>query len=181
MTVRELAIVPSILSMEPSSLYSRLTVPIGWILMVSKVIRSSVCLFFLFHFLNQIISIHLGQRADTSPKIIFIESSQSIIQLRVPPHTNLIVSIRDTFDGVTEYALQPIHIVSDEFIFENFIDELQRMGPDLSNNPIYRALTSIDPEIVGQMLFSLSRILDEKNDQFIHRGMQSKTLNYPKR
>ena len=106
---------------------------------------------------------------------MFIQSSQSLIQLRLPPHTNLIVSIRDTFDGVTEYNLEPVYVFSDELALSSFIDELQMMNQNLPMNPIFRVLTSANPNTVGQMLFSLSQIL---NDQSIQLLAHSKTLDF---
>lgn len=130
-------------------------------------------LFFVFFFSNKIFLNHSDRSAGTSSNTMFIQSSQSLIQLRLPLHTNLTVSIRDTFDGVTEYPLEPVDVFSDELALSNFIDELQTMSPNLPMNPIFQALTSTDRNTVGQMLFSISQILDDKNDQYIQFLVQS--------
>ena len=117
---------------------------------------------------------NIGRNNKSSSETMLMQSSQSIIQLRLPPNSDLTVYIRDVFDAVSEYHLQPIDILPDESIIRNLIDQLQMKSDNFSSDAIIELLTNADSNTVGQMLISISQILNDKNEQSIEFLVQSK-------
>lgn len=115
-----------------------------------------------------------GRNNKSSTETMLIQSSQSIIQLRLPVNTDVTVYIRDTLDAISEYDLPSVLILPDETIITNLIDQLQMKSENLSSHPIIELLTNADSNTAGQMSMSISEILNDKNEQFIEFLIQSK-------
>lgn len=106
-------------------------------------------------------------------------STRSIIQLYLPASVDsqssidLIIHIRDTFDAVFEFHIPSVTVLADSSRISNFIDALTKSNDRLSSDPIFRLLTGDDPNIVGQLVTSLSQVFNEMHEQFIQFAVQS--------
>ena len=94
------------------------------------------------------------------------------IQLRLPtsidPRSSfdLLVSISDTFDSITEYSsFPPVIILPDYTAVRNFID--------FDNDTIRELLNRDDQNLRGQLIHSISDYLNQINDHNIRRATES--------
>jgi len=112
--------------------------------------------------------------------MILAFSSIPTTQVRLPAGNdntsfiNLIVYIRDTLDGITEYNLSSPSIVPDTVEINNLIDNLQISTNAANNNPIVQLLSSGNQNIVGQIIISLSQIFNRMNIENLENTISSK-------
>ena len=110
---------------------------------------------------------------NNSTRIILGQSNQPITQLRLPASIDpfstfhLTVAIRDTFDRITEFSLPPVNILPDYLTVSKFIDG------DFENDTIGQLLNNSDKNIVGQLIISISELLNEMNEENIALAIQS--------
>jgi hypothetical protein len=109
-------------------------------------------------------------------------SSVSTMQIRLPAGNdntssiNLIVYIRDTFDGVTEFNVSSIVVGSDSEQINNLVDSLQTTGSGITNNPLVRILSSGNQNTVSQVISSLSQAFNKINSQTVENAVASKMI-----
>src|SRR5689334_7088144 len=101
---------------------------------------------------------------DYSNRVIVGFTTQSSFQLRLPAGDdnnsllNVSVHIRDMLDGVTEYNMQTVVVVSDLTGITALIDVVQQPDDATNSNPIVQLLASGNQNSVGQVLTSLSQV-----------------------
>ena len=103
---------------------------------------------------------------------IISQTMESIISFRLPASIDqiaiyeIVVYIRDGFDGLTEYPLPFITIHRNLSAILNFIQT--------TDDRITSLINSKNQNTMGQMIISISQLLNQMNDQFIDLAVQSK-------
>jgi hypothetical protein len=103
----------------------------------------------------------------------------STFQLRLPARNsngsslNMIASIRDMLDGVTEFEMQSVVVVPDLTAIDALINVLQQPSNGATTNPIIRLLAGGNQNTVGQIITSVSQILNEMNSQIVETAVAS--------
>jgi hypothetical protein len=98
-----------------------------------------------------------GWSKDPSDRLMIARSTSSITSLRLPANIHLVASIEDTLRARTEYNLSSVIIVTDPSLISSF---LQAVEGSSANDSILDALKSADVAVVGQMIMSLSQVLN---------------------
>ena len=86
---------------------------------------------------------------------------------------NIMVSIRDQLDCITEYNLSSITVRPDEEGIQNLISSFQSSTSDLNNNPIIQLLTSGNQNTVGQVITSVSQEFNKMNSESVDQAASS--------
>jgi hypothetical protein len=103
----------------------------------------------------------------------------STFQLRLPARNsngsslNMIASIRDMLDGVTEFEMQSVVVVPDLTAIDSLINVLQQPSKGATTNPIIQLLAGGNQNTVGQIITSVSQILNEMNSQIVQTAVAS--------
>jgi hypothetical protein len=114
---------------------------------------------------------------NSSNKIMLAHTIESIIEFRLPASIDqistfdILVHIRDKFDCVYEFHLPSVNILRDISTISNFIDALQKSN---NNDTIFELLTSGNQNTIGQIITSISQLLNEINNQTIELAILSK-------
>ena len=88
---------------------------------------------------------------------------------------NIIVHIRDILNCVTQYDIYSLIVVPDTVGINTFVNVLQQTNVEIINtNPAIQLLAGGNPNIVGQILTSLSQVFNEMNIQSIETAVSSK-------
>lgn len=110
-------------------------------------------------------------------------SSISKIQLRLPAGNdnnnsilNIIVSIRDTLDCITESTILSVTVISNMEEITNLVDDLQNTQNKLTNNPLVQILSSGNQNTIGQVITLLSLEFNKINNQTIQNAVASKII-----
>ena len=83
---------------------------------------------------------------------------------------NIIVSIRDTYDCVTEFNIPPVHIAPDR----TQVDILMTNSQNVTNNFLAQMLEIGNQNMVGQVVTLLSEQLNQMNDQAVKDALARK-------
>ena len=90
---------------------------------------------------------------------------------------NIIVQVRDILNCVTEYSLRPVVVQSDIAEVTNLVDALQQTSVQtINNNPTIQLLASGNPNVVGQVLTSVSQVFNQINSENIDNAISSETI-----
>ena len=99
-------------------------------------------------------------------------SVQSSLELLLPAangntsQLNIIASIRDRFDCVTELNLSSVSVVTDLAMINEFIDNVQS-----TNNFFANKLVSTNQNVLNQIVVSLSQHFDQLNRQAVQTAI----------
>jgi hypothetical protein len=72
---------------------------------------------------------------------------------------------------MTEFNLSPVIVLANNSIIPDLIDNLQ----DSNNNSIFHSLATTDQNAIGQLVSSISHVLNELNDQNLKSIVESKS------
>jgi hypothetical protein len=103
----------------------------------------------------------------------------STFQLRLPAANgngsslNMIASIRDMLDSVTEFQMQSVVVVPDSTAMGTLINVLQQSSNGATTNPIIQLLAGGNQNTVGQIIASVSQILNEMNSAQVQTAVAS--------
>lgn len=90
---------------------------------------------------------------------------------------NIIVQVRDILNCVTEYTLRPVIVRSDAAEVTTLIDALQQTSVQtINNNPTIQLLASGNPNVVGQVLTSVSQVFNQINNENIDNAISSEMI-----
>lgn len=82
---------------------------------------------------------------------------------------NLIVYIRDSYDCVVEYHLEPVYVKVDSTEMDDLIKDIQNS----TENTFVQLLDRGNQNIVSQVITSISQHLNTKNDQTMQTAVSS--------
>jgi hypothetical protein len=117
---------------------------------------------------------------DYSNQVILGFTTQSSFQLQLPAGDdnnlllNMSVRIRDMLDSVTEYNMQTIMVLLDSSEITALIDVVQQPDNEANSNPLVQLLASGNQNIVGQILTSLSQVLNKMSGENMQVAVASK-------
>ena len=117
---------------------------------------------------------------DESNPVMLASTGLNKIELRLPPGANqtsvlnLRVDIQDTLLAVTRCQLDSVYVGNDREELIAIVDGTQLLN-DSSNDtdPIRVQLEDPDPNIRSQVLTSLSKLLNDLNDEIIENSIHS--------
>ncbi len=124
--------------------------------------------------------LQLAWTTDSSKRTIIVYSSISILQVRLPSGDDqtsllhIIAYIRDQLDGITEFNMSSVSVVTDSVGINNLINDIQSSSNGITNNPIIQLLASGNQNTVGQILTSLSQEFNQMNNQNLNKAISSK-------
>ena len=117
---------------------------------------------------------------DHSHRSMVAYGYQPEFRVRLPSgnkNTSLIylsIQIRDLLNGVTNYPLNPILVRTDKTEVTSLVQLLQQSRIQLmNNNPTIRALASGNPNVVGQVLTTVSQVFNQINRENIDQAIAS--------
>ena len=170
-----MVLVQSVQPMVQQQPYSRSLVPIGRIRMVSKIIHSTVCFYFRSEIPIELMFLLSGWTHSASNRMILAFSVASTTQLLLPATNDnasslqLIASIRDNYDSVTEYQLESVFVEADSAILDDLIENIQNS----TGNSFVQLLGRGNQNTVSQVITSISQHLNTKNDQTVQTAISS--------
>ncbi len=85
----------------------------------------------------------------------------------------MIASIRDMLDSVTEFQMQSVVVVPDSTAMGTLINVLQQSSNGATTNPIIQLLAGGNQNTVGQIIASVSQILNEMNSAQVQTAVAS--------
>ena len=107
-------------------------------------------------------------------------SSSSRSYLRLPAGSkngslvNIIVEIRDILDCPTEYRISPVVVQTDSAEIDSLISVMQQTSVGAMNtNPTIQLLASGNPNVIGQILTSISQVFNEMNTEQVKSAAAS--------
>jgi hypothetical protein len=121
----------------------------------------------------------IGWTTDYSNEMILGFTTQSTFQLRLPAgddnnsFLNVSVHIRDMLNGITEYNMQTIVVLTDSTEITTLIDVVQQPGDEANSNSLVQLLASGDQNIVGQILTSLSQVFNKMISESVESAVTS--------
>ena len=101
-------------------------------------------------------------------------------QLRLPvgndntPLIHLFGRIRDRLGVIAEFNMSSVIVLPDTEAISNLMDTFQ--SSSTNNNPLVELLVGGNVNTVGQVISSVSQILNEINNQNVNRAKSSKTI-----
>ena len=104
----------------------------------------------------------------------------STFQLRLPAGNdnasslNIIASIRDMLDCVTEFQMQSLVVMLDSTAIGALINVLQPPSNGAPANTIIQLLAGGNQNTVGQLITSVSQVLNEMNNQNVQTAVAGK-------
>jgi hypothetical protein len=114
---------------------------------------------------------------DPSKPMMLAFSPISTFQLRLPAGNdnasslNIIASIRDMLDCVTEFQMQSLVVMLDSTAIDALINVLQPPSNGATTNPIIQLLVGGNQNTVGQLITSVSQVLNEMNNQNVQTAV----------
>jgi hypothetical protein len=118
---------------------------------------------------------------DISQKVMIAFSPVSTFQVRLPSgdnqtsFLNIIISIRDYLDCVTEVNISSISIIVNTSEINNLIYSLQQGSSNqINTNQFIRLLASENQNIVGQVITSLSQQFNQMGNENVNNAVSSK-------
>ena len=122
---------------------------------------------------------------DVSRRVMLASTTSSLYGLRLPPGTgnsslvNVIVHIRDSLSAITEHNLPPVLVKSDTEEINTLINMIEQRNTAASgNNTIIELLAGSDPNTIGQILTSVSQVIDDMNSHTLENTIASKRVQY---
>ena len=88
---------------------------------------------------------------------------------------NLVVHIRDTFDCITEYDLPSLSVLPDTTEINDLIDYLKLPTSTTNQKPILQLLATGNQNLVGQIVNSISQVLNEMNIEYLEQAVLGKS------
>lgn len=90
---------------------------------------------------------------------------------------HIIVQVRDILNCVSEYSLRPVIVRADTAEVTTLVDALQQTNVQtINNNPTIQLLASGNPNVVGQVLTSVSQVFNKINSENIDHAISSETV-----
>ena len=114
---------------------------------------------------------------DYSSRMIIAFSSVSDFKVRLPAGNentsllDLVVTIRDTRDCITEFNLTSVIVTPDLSSISDLMNTFQNSTDSLSANPLVRLLSSGNQNTVAQVLTSLSQQFNRLNTQALNKAV----------
>ena len=114
--------------------------------------------------------------------MIIARTTQSTFQLRLPARVDstsvihLVAHIQDSFGSVTESPLPSVSVRPNFTAIEDLINKLEQSNSPSSSSPLIELLITGDQNTVGQIITSISQILNEMNKEIIQAASLSKYL-----
>jgi hypothetical protein len=95
--------------------------------------------------------------------------------------THIVVQIRDLLQCVIDYHLPPVYVRSDPTQITQLIDDLTRADlQSINRNPIIQLLATRNPNVIGQVLTSISQIFNQINTENIDQAVSSRRTLIPR-
>jgi hypothetical protein len=122
----------------------------------------------------------IAWKTDSSERLMLAFTPNSTFQLRLPPGNgnasslNIVASIRDTLNSVTEFQMQSITVMLDSTAINALINVLQQPSNGATANPIIQLLAGGNQNTVGQLITSVSLVLNEMNSQIVQTAVAGK-------
>ncbi len=110
------------------------------------------------------------------------QTTESIFQLRLPARIDptaslhIVAHIRDTLGAITEFDLPSVSVLSDLTIISDLINQLERSNNHSIINPLNELLVHGNQHTVGQIIMSISQIINEMNNEMIEIASLSKNF-----
>lgn len=89
----------------------------------------------------------------------------------------IVARVRDTLDGVTEFAIPSVIVVPDAGAIANFVNDVQQSSIATVSNPIVQLLSSGNQNIIAQVITSLSQVFNKMSGEITNLAVASK---YPR-
>lgn len=105
-------------------------------------------------------------------------SSTSKTELRLPAGNDnasiihLLVRIRDQLGAIAEFNTRSVVVLPDTEAISNLLDTVQ--STSTNNNPLVELLVAGNGNTVGQVIGSVSQVLNEINNQNLDKAVSSK-------
>ena len=122
----------------------------------------------------------LAWTVDDSKRSMLAYSSSSRSYLRLPAGSgnrsliNIVVEIRDILNCVTEYRISPVVVEADSAEINSLVDVMQQSSiATMNTNPTVQLLSSGNPNLIGQILTSISQAFNEMNTQQVASAVTS--------
>lgn len=133
-------------------------------------------------------------RLDRAPILVATENTTQRLMLaygisprfdiRLPPSgqnnmstINIIVQIRDNLNAITQYFLRSIVVTSDTATITSLVHVLQQANSQMTlNDPIMQLLTYENLNVVGQILTSVSLVMDQMTKTNLDKAASSKNM-----
>jgi hypothetical protein len=109
---------------------------------------------------------------DDTQRVMLAYSSSSRSDVRLPSGSgntsliNIVVEIRDVLNCVTEYRISPVIVKADSAEISSLLDVIQQTDvATRHDNPTVQLLASGSTKMIGQIVTSISQVLNEINTQ----------------
>ena len=110
---------------------------------------------------------------------------ESTIQLRLPAGAagissiSITIYISDTLNCVAQFNMSSVNVVPDLEATNTLIDVLQQSSvTDINSNPVIQLLASGNQNTIGQVLTSVSQVLNGLNQQSVEAAVGCKYVNF---
>ncbi len=113
--------------------------------------------------------------------VAFSPDPVSQFQVRLPAGDDLtsllhlIVNIRDTLYGVTEFNMSSISVLPDLVGINNLISDIQSSSGAITTNPMVQLLASGNQNIIGQVIGALSQQFNKVNSENLNTAVSGKS------
>ena len=120
---------------------------------------------------------------DINRRVLLASTFASFCELRLPAGAgnttsiHIIVQIRDALHCVAKFNLPPVTVMPDRKEIDKLINSLESTNITLdSGNPIIELLASNDPNTIGQVLTSVSQLINDLNSQGVNTAVSSTNI-----
>jgi hypothetical protein len=121
---------------------------------------------------------------DSNNPLVLASTPESSIQLRLPAgnagpsSVNIIIYILDILNAVAEFDIYSVNVVPDLEATTTLINALQPSSlTTINSNPTIKLLASGNPNTIGQVLTSVSQVLNGINQQNIETAVGCKYIH----
>ena len=99
----------------------------------------------------------------------------SNVELRLPAGVvQLVARIRDQLGAIAEFNMSSVTVLADTATINNLMDTLQTTSSNTNNNPLVELLVTGNGNTVGQVIGSVSQVLNQVNTQNFDKAVSSK-------
>jgi hypothetical protein len=115
--------------------------------------------------------------AYSSSSQVALRLSTDVNQQQDTTDVHVIVHIRDLLQCVIDYHLPPVRIRSDPALITQLLSDFTQTDlQSINNNPTIQLLATGNPNVVGQVLTSISQLFNHVNKDNIDQAVSSKTM-----